>query len=399
MDLAYGDMNALKHPLWGKAFRKRPLINAADDVLTGDKRDCWRETIASPQDNEQWRAIHFSDTELAALDLPILLTDGWYDLTIGPIDFFTRLERLQPERSDRYLLVGPWDHYQTYSNSQPGANSGDRILPDNASIDLVAQRLAFFDRYLKQTEASVVQESRARIYITGAENSSVNNWFNFPTFPVPDTVYKRLYLHSEGDARSFPGDGILNWDQPNDEPVDHYLYDPVLPTHFQVETSRDRREVEIRSDVLTYTSGPLKEPLTILGDIKLHLYAASDAPDTDWFAVLTEVYPDGQSKSFHYAPPAFRARYREGFDGDVFLTPGKPEEFCLPMGPAGHQIAAGNRLRLSIFSAAFPEYEPNSNTGLPLAADTEVRVARQTVFHDTERPTHIVLPTFTLDKS
>ena len=209
---------------------------------------------------------------------------------------------------------------------------------------------------------------------------------------MPGTEQKHLYLHSQGDARSFPGNGVLNWEQPNDEPADQYIYDPDLPTSSQVETSKDRRQVEIRSDVLTYTSEPLSTPLTILGDIKLKLHAASDAPDTDWFAILTEVYPDGQSKSFHYAPPAFRARYREGFDKEVFLTPNKPEEFNIPMGPAGHQIAAGHCLRLSIFSSAFPEYDPNSNTGNPAATDTDSRIAKQTIYHGAIRPSHLVLP-------
>ena len=107
---------------------------------------------------------------------------------------------------------------------------------------------------------------------------------------------------------------------------------------------------------------------------------------------LQQLRGNGQSRSFHYAPPAFRARYREGFDKDVFLTPDKSEEFRIPMGPAGHQIASGHRLRFSIFSAAFPEFDPNSNTGNPAATDTEMRVAKQTVFHDAGRPSHIVLP-------
>ena len=179
---------------------------------------------------------------------------------------------------------------------------------------------------------------------------------------------------------------------PHKEPADEYYYDPALPTNSRVETFSDRRQVEIRSDVLTYTSEPLAKPLTILGDIKLVLHAASDGLDTDWFAILTEVTPDGQSRSFHYAPPAFRARYRKGFDKELLLIPNKPELFRIPMGPAGHQIPEGNRLRLSIFSAAFPEFDPNSNTGNPAATETEMRVAKQTIFHDADRPSHIVLP-------
>ena len=276
--------------------------------------------------------------------------------------------------------------------SEPGDDNGDRILPDNGAIDHVDYRLAFYDRYLKDDPQALVQPDRVRVYITGAPNSNANRWLDLPTFPAPNTEYRKLYLHSQGDAQSFPGDGQLTWQTPEEEPADQYTYDPTLPTASAAETSRDRRAVEIRSDVLTYTSEPLTAPLTILGDIELNLHAASDGPDTDWFAVLTEVYPDGQSKSFHYAPPAFRARYREGFDKETFLTPNKPEKFYIPMGPAGHQIAAGHRLRLSIFSAAFPEYDPNTNTGNPAATDTAMRIAQQTIFHDQDRSSHIVLP-------
>ena len=405
MDAAYCDMNVINHPKWGKSFRKLPLVDAADEVLSGDKLDCWRETIANPQDNEYWQSIHFTDNELSELDIPIFFTDGWYDMTIGPINFFTRLEQLQPGRPDRYLLVGPWDHYQTYSASQPGDDNGDRVLPDNGAIDLVEQRLKFFDRYLKEDQASIVQKDRVQIYISGSSGSDTNKWFYFPTFPAPGTVRKLLYLHSQGDARTFPGDGILSWEKPTNDPsyraiykpTDRYTYNPALPTAFQVEKFEDRRNIEIRSDVLTYTSDPLEEPLIILGEMKLLLYAASDAPDTDWFSVVTEVYPDGQSKSFHYAPPAFRARYRKGMHKEVFLLPNKSEEYLLSLGPCGHQIAAGNRLRLSIFSAAFPEYAPNTNTGNIAETDIDMRAAQQTIFHDIDRPSHILLPTIKLN--
>ena len=63
MDVAYCDMNALNHPTWGPAFRHRPLIDAADGVLRGDKLANWRETISNPLDNDFWQAIHFTDEE------------------------------------------------------------------------------------------------------------------------------------------------------------------------------------------------------------------------------------------------------------------------------------------------------------------------------------------------
>lgn len=74
------------------------------------------------------------------------------------------------------------------------------------------------------------------------------------------------------------------------------------------------------------------------------------------------------------------------------MVPDQPERFHLPIGPAGHQIAKGNRFRLSLFSAAFPEYEPNSNAGGDEATETHMRIARQTIYHDTLRPSHLMLP-------
>lgn len=400
------DLNVLNHPLWGPAMRKRPLIDAAEGILEGDKLTCWKETVSNPLDDAFWQAIQFTDDELAALEIPIFFTDGWYDMTIGPVDLFTRLEKLQPERPDRYLLVGPWNHQQTYAAHLHDQDNGERVMPENGAMDLVAQRLAFYDCYLKNTHenksqhtdpiTTFIQPNRVRVYITGA-----NVWRDYPTFPVPDAKEQKLYLQSQGDAHSFPGDGVLSWEAPLGTPnlavVDHYIYNPELPTPSESEPLRDRRGIELRSDVLVYTTEPLIERLTILGEIKLVLYAASDALDTDWFATVTEVFPDGKSVAFHYTISALRARYHRGFDQEVLLKSNQPEVFTIPLGPAGHQVAVGNCLRLSIYSASFPHFDPNTNTGKVAATDTDCRVTRQTVYHDTLRPSHLSLPIIELE--
>lgn len=398
LDIKYGDMEVLNHPRWGPAFLRRPLVESAEDVLSGDKLSSWKQTVINPVDGDYWKNIHFTNEELNELALPIFFTDGWYDTTIGPIDFFTRLENNPMSQNDRYLLVGPWNHSQTYSPSQPGDYDGDRVLPENGALDLVGQRIKFFDRYLKGDESVKVQEDRVRIYITGSQDSNANTWLNLPTFPAPGTQEKCLYLHSQGDARSLNGDGVLTWEAPTTlEPMDHYSYDPALPTKSVLEGFHDRREVEIRDDVLTYSSEPFKRPLTILGNLNFVLHAASDGADTDWFVLITEVFPDGASKSFHYAPSCLRSRYHKGLDRECFLTADKPEEFFIPLGAAGHQIAQGNRLRISIFSAAFPEYDTNTNTGNEAATDTDSRIARQTIYHDCLRPSHVRIPVIEID--
>ena len=397
LDATYGDTALLKHPVWGKAFRHRPLIEAADKILKGDKLASWKDCIRHPLDDDFWQGIHFTDQELLDLDLPIFFTDGWYDSTIGPIDFFSRLEALQPNRSDRYLLVGPWNHYQTANNSVDDPATGDRSMPENAAQDLWSLRLAFFERYLKGNQDVEVQKGRVRVYITGAKGSDANRWINTSTFPVPGTEALKFYLHSEGDARSFPSDGSLTLVVPGNEPKDHYVYDPSLPTPTETEELTDRREIEIRSDVLTYTTAPLKKPITILGELELALYAATDCKDTDWFAQLTEVFPGGRYVAFHYGHGGVRARYREGLTEEKLIPENTVKLFTISLGLAGHQIAAGNQLRLSIFSSNFPLFDPNTNTGNEVISDVESRVARQTIFHDVDHPSHIILPAISME--
>lgn len=391
LDLVYGDMAAMKHPLWGPALTGRPMIEAAREVLSSDKCTSWVETMSHPVNDAFWAPAHSTDEELSGLDLPIFFTDGWYDMTVGPVDFFSRLERVRPDREDRYLLVGPWNHFQTNMSALHGASIGARTVAGDSAVDLMDLRIRFFDRHLKGDTSIVVQDDRVRFYVTGLEE-----WKTYPTFPPPGVGERRLFLRSDGDATAFPEGGALSWEAPGSEAPDCYLYDPNVPTPSPPgslhEPVQDCRELEIRSDVLTYTSAPLETPLMLIGEIGLVLYMASDAPDTDLFALLTEVFPDGRSIPFHRKTAGLRLRYRRGDGSETLLTPGEPALITLSLGPAGHRLAAGARLRLSLSSAYYPECDLNTNTGAPVLTDTEVQPARQTVFHDEGRPSHLSLP-------
>ncbi len=394
LDAAYGDTSISGHPDWHKALFSRPLIDAGQIILSGDKLESWTAMLRNIADNDFWKPIQFSEADLHKLDLPIFFTDGWYDLTIGPIDYFCRLEQILPARDDRYLLVGPWNHAQTYVSESHAADNGDRQMPEAGNVDLLAQRLLFYDRYLKGITDNVIQAERVRVFITGA-----GIWKDYPTFPAPGTVQRCLYLHSRGNARVLPGDGWLDDEPPGCEAPDTYTYDPAVATPGPITMSdyfSDRRAIEIRSDVLAYTSKPLPQPLAILGESQVILYVSSDAADTDWFVTLTEVYPDGRSIPFDGTIPALRSRFRQGFDKEVLLTPNQPVKLTIKLGPSGHQLAAGNRLRLAISSACFPLFCANTNTGNPVATDTQSRGAKQTVFHDDNRASRLILPTITL---
>jgi hypothetical protein len=159
---------------------------------------------------------------------------------------------------------------------------------------------------------------------------------------------------------------------------------------------QDQRPIEGRRDVLVYTTDALQEELEATGPVKVVLYAASDAVDTDFVAKLVDVHPDGSS--YNMAEGILRARYRDSLTQPTLLKPG--QVYRLEIDLVGTSIAflRGHRIRVQVTSSHFPQFDRNPNTGANLGASSEMRVAKQTVFHGPDRPSHIVLPVVELPR-
>jgi putative CocE/NonD family hydrolase len=142
--------------------------------------------------------------------------------------------------------------------------------------------------------------------------------------------------------------------------------------------------------VLVYTSEPLTDDLNVVGPVTAVLYAASSAPDTDWVIRLCDVWPDGRSVTV--CDGILRARYRESFARPVLLEPGQIYRFEIDLRATAQTFGAGHRLRVHVTSSDFPRYDRNLNTGGPVARETVGQVASNTVFHDSLRPSHLLLP-------
>jgi putative CocE/NonD family hydrolase len=150
--------------------------------------------------------------------------------------------------------------------------------------------------------------------------------------------------------------------------------------------------VEGRPDVLVYTSAPLEAPLAVIGPLRVKLFAATTAVDTDFVAKLTDVSPDGASRIL--AEGVLRARFREGYEAPRPVEPGTVNEYGIDLVATANVFLPGHRVRLVVTSSSFPRFDRNPNTGGPLGADgpEDLVAARQTIFHDRARPSHILLP-------
>jgi putative CocE/NonD family hydrolase len=148
--------------------------------------------------------------------------------------------------------------------------------------------------------------------------------------------------------------------------------------------------VEERPDVLVFTSEPLSRPLEVTGPIVVELWAASSAPDTDFTAKLIDVHPDGYAQNL--LDGVIRARYRNSAVASSLIEPGRPYRYTIDLWATSNVFLPGHRLRLEISSSNFPRFDCNPNTGEPFGAATAGHPAQQTIYHDTDMPSAVLLP-------
>jgi putative CocE/NonD family hydrolase len=295
-------------------------------------------------------------------------------------------------RRGQKLVIGPWLHMPWAPVSADAAGVEPTVVDD--------LQLRWFDQFLKGEESRVT-DAPVSLFIMGAEE-----WRDYPDWPPPGSEPVTWYLHSAGRANSRFGDGTLSPDAPEEEPPDIYTYDPAYPNQSAGGHSCcfsfispmgpvDQRVVQELNSILVYTSEPLAAPMELIGDVSVTLFAATSAVDTDWATRLCEVWPDG--RAINLQEGIVRARYRDSLTDPSLLEPDRVYEYEIPLGPVGARIAAGNRLRLTIASSDFPQWDRNLNTGGPLFSEvlTDAVVARQTVLHDALHPSHVTLPVVT----
>jgi len=229
-----------------------------------------------------------------------------------------------------------------------------------------------------------------------------NEWKVADDWPIPGTDNRRMYMSSNGNANSLRGDGTLSWDAPpSGQSPDTFVYDPTDPVASvggrvmytggsTLAGPYNQQRIEQREDVLVYTSETMSRPLEIAGLVEVHLVVSSSAPDTDFVVKLCDVDADGVS--INIADGITRARYRESWDEPSFLEPGEPARIRVDLGATGHCFLPGHRVRVTVTSSGFPHWQRNMNTTGDPGLEATAHVAHQTVFHDADAASYVVLP-------
>ena len=369
-------------------MRKLPLT---DFKKLFDLSPWYQDWLNNPDYGSYWEAFNISRIH-DQVNIPIYHLGGWYDCFLkGTIDNFNGMQqqaKTASARRNQKLLIGPWVHGP---DSIGSSGCGEMSFGDNAKIGIFELRLEWFDFWLKGIQNSVPEMPPVKIFTMGS-----NRWQHFSKWPPQPTRPTPLFFRKRSSFTTDSlNDGNLSYSRPqNSEQGDVYKYDPSDPVPttggahlWEPNGIMDQRPIEKR--VLTYTSLPVETPVEITGNVKAVIFAKTTARDTDWVVKLTDVHPDG--RSMLVCDGILRARYRKSRSKPELLN-GETFEYLIDLWSISHTFLRGHRLRVLVTSSDFPRWDRNLNTGGINSHEKNRVVATNTIFHDVDRPSHILLP-------
>lgn len=352
-------------------------------------------------------------------DMPVLFMSSWYDAYVSStLDNFNAFCRgkTAPQR----LIMGPWLHGDRNVTYSGNVEFGEAAAFDaNVETDWLSCRIDWFDRWLKPAEAQP-QGHQVTVFAMGGGSGKQDDngrlihggqWLHDVQWPLAESQKQVLYLHADHSLLSQPPEsaqGELRYQADPRQPVPTLggALTSGLPVFAggafdQRETPEffgsrgDNLPLSARSDILVFETGPLTEDLLVAGEIRVQLWVASDAPDTDFTAKLVDIYPPSEDYPQGYAmnitDGIIRCRYRNGWEQEQMLTPGEAVEVVIEPFATCNLFRAGHRLRLDIASSNFPHFDCNPNSGEPEGQARLKRVATNSVFVGAGRASRLEL--------
>jgi putative CocE/NonD family hydrolase len=388
-DLAAG----APEPDWSEALWHLPMSEMYQHY--GGPKGAFNEmAMRGPDDSAWYDGALYNDGEDYAV--PTLWVSSWYDLSTGPnLDIVEHIKHNASDpavRDSQYIIVAPTPHCAMYRLRNP-LIVGERNMGD-ADFQFDRTLWDFLDSYVKDDDNGFGQnESKVRYFAMGA-----NEWRSDEVWPPRKAESTAYYLSSESGANSLLGDGLLDAILPDEEPdSDLIVYDPSNPVPSlggnlwgASAGSFDNRQIEMRDDVLIYTTSAFDTAFEVAGKIEIILYVSSDAQDTDFTVKLLDVDPDGRAMNIDETIQ--RVRYREGYDREVMMEQGEVYELRVSSMTTSNVFLSGHSLRIEVSSSNFPRFQRNLNTGGNNFTESRSVIARNRVHHSANYPSRIVLP-------
>jgi len=357
-----------------------------------------------------WQQNNIIDHAADYKDMPVYLVGGWYDSWAG--NTTANFRALTPVlKSDVYLIMGPWIHGQQAKSAHGQVDFGT----DAAIADELAWRTGWYDHVMKGAPSPFAKKVRYFTMGTGDDHKTPEghlfhggSWHDSDTWPPAGTTHTAFYLGADGALSTEKQSGSST-----------YTFDPRHPVptiggcissgnDILLQGAWDQRggphvwnwqqplPLSARNDILVFQTAPLAADIEVTGELEVKLWVSSDCVDTDFTAKLIDVHPASKDWpggfDLNITDGICRARFRDSLKQEKLMEPGKIYPLTIRLYPTSNVFKKGHRIRVDISSSNFPRFDVNPNTGEPLQQHRRMRSAVNTVHHDAEHPSHIVLP-------
>ncbi len=349
--------------------------------------------VAHPSYDEYWKRWSIED-HYPNIGVPSLTVAAWYDIFQGgSLRNYVGVKlhgQDEAARRGQHLVVTIGGH------AGSARKVGDVDFGPAAPFDEDEITLSWYDYLFKNVANDFSHPKPVKLFVMG-----INQWREEDDWPLARAHNTKYFLHSNGKANSARGDGVLVTATPRSDKPDQYVYDAANPVptvggplccdwEHLGPGPRDQRAVEARSDVLVYSTPPLEQDMEVTGQIQLELFANSSAVDTDFTAKLVDVGPDGFAQNL--TEGIVRARYRDSQEKAALMNPGQIYTFTVDLWATSNVFRKGHTLRLEVSSSNFPRFDRNQNTGENAAVAGKSVPATNTIYHDAEHPSALILP-------
>ena len=401
-------------------LRNLPLRAGATPLRLAPAYEQWLvEALGHGINDEFWRQNNIVDQASQYKDIPVYLVGGWYDSWASNTTAnFVALSKAIA--GPVYLIMGPWIH-----GAQGSAAHGQVSFGPAAAIpDPRAWRREWYDHWLKGLDNSVGKaepfRTKVRIFVMGSGSGGKDKdgrlehggaWRDEQEWPLARARATSYYFGPCGrlSDQPPPGDGgATRWQFDPQHPVPTIGGNISSNNDIMLQGAWDQRggphiwngqeplPLSARNDVLVFQTEPLAEDIEVTGELAVKLWVSSSAVDTDFTAKLIDVYPPSPAWpggfDLNIGDGIQRLRFRESLQQEVLAEPGQIYPITVKLYPTSNIFQRGHRIRVDISSSNFPRFDVNPNTGEPLNQHRRQVVAVNTVHHDADHPSHIVLP-------
>ena len=347
--------------------------------------------LNNPFYSNTWQYVENANYYPQSIQVPTFMIGGWYDHNVEMMmQLFGGIQTLSPVavQNKHKLMMGPWAH-GGFGTAQVGTCTQGQLTYDEACGWSDSIALRFFDFHLRNIANNWETEPAIKYFQMGE-----NTWQSTTTWPPTGTTPIKLYFNSSNQlSRDLPASA-------NDSAV--IVYDPRDPSP-TVGGSTLRQDldqgpydqapvVEMRNDIVTFTSPILSENVVMKGTGRVHLFVKSNRPDTDFSIRLTDVYPDGRSMLL--ADNIQRMRFRNGFrtTDTASMQPNAVYEIDIDIHDLAITFVAGHKIRVDITSANYPRYDNNLNNGGDMYTAGDTLIATNTIFLSNTKASFVELP-------